>query len=80
MRGGEKLERSCIGDSIISNLSFVALVVNCKKAFAYWALERLPSMVHKVQCAAYAHSKTGPEAPADVRELALLGLGRSHEQ
>lgn len=73
MRGGEKLERSCTGDSLISNLNFLALLVNCKQGFAYWALERLPSMVHKVPCAAYAHSKAGPEAPADVRELALLG-------
>ena len=79
MHGGEKLERSCVRDSLISNLNFLALLVNCKQGFAYWALERLPSVVRKVRCAAYAHSKAGPEASADVCELALLGLGRSHE-
>lgn len=74
------MDRTYTGDSLVSNLNFLALLVNCKLGFAYRALERLPSVVRKVQGAAYADSKAGPEAPADVSELALLGLGRFHEQ
>lgn len=76
-RGGEVGEEP---HSLISNLNFLAPLLNCKLGFAYWALESLPSTLCKVQRAAYTHSKAGPGAPPDVGDLALLGLGRSQEQ